>query len=126
MTVTLKQLALAWRKAKVDLYYSTNPPLFEIVDYEKNLLDNLEQLRQRINGRVHWKSSRPHAQLVSEGDNQMTQPLASLALYYERCAQMFERETHTQRGGGFIEAFSKSLRLAFPDAAGFSGQWGNK
>jgi len=45
--VTLKQLTLAWRKAKVDLYYSTNPPLFEIVDYEENLLDNLEQLRQR-------------------------------------------------------------------------------
>jgi hypothetical protein len=49
--ITPKDLILAWRKAKVDLYYSTNPPLFEIADYEDKLLDNLERLRQRINGK---------------------------------------------------------------------------
>jgi hypothetical protein len=48
--ITLEDLILAWRKAKVDLYYSTNPPLFAMADYEDKLLDNLEQLRQRING----------------------------------------------------------------------------
>lgn len=48
--ITLEDLILAWRKAKVDLYYSTNPPLFAIADYEDKLLDNLELLRQRING----------------------------------------------------------------------------
>jgi hypothetical protein len=47
----LKDLILAWRKAKVDLYYSTNPPLFEIAEYEDKLLDNLERLRQHINGK---------------------------------------------------------------------------
>lgn len=48
--ITLEDLILAWRKAKVDLYYSTNPPLLEIADYEDKLLDNLERLHQRING----------------------------------------------------------------------------
>ncbi|WP_445427426.1 RNA-directed DNA polymerase [Alishewanella sp. HL-SH05] len=50
MQVTLEQLILAWRKAKVDLYYSTNPPLLAIADYEDKLLDNLTALQTRING----------------------------------------------------------------------------
>lgn len=48
--ITTDELILAWRKAKVDLYYSTNPPLLEMAAYEEKLLVNLEQLRQRING----------------------------------------------------------------------------
>lgn len=48
--ITREDLILAWRKAKVDLYYSTNPPLLEMVEYESKLLDNLEKLRERING----------------------------------------------------------------------------
>lgn len=47
--VTPKDLILAWRKAKVDLYYSTNPPLLAMADYEDNLLENLENLRECIN-----------------------------------------------------------------------------
>lgn len=47
--ITLAELILAWRKAKVDLFYSANPPLFEMADYEDNLFDNLGQLCQRIN-----------------------------------------------------------------------------
>lgn len=49
--IYLEDLILAWRKAKVDLYYSTNPPLLAMADYEENLLDNLERLRERINGK---------------------------------------------------------------------------
>ena len=49
--ITLEELILAWRKAKVDLYYSTNPPLFDMADYEDKLLDNLKQLCQHINGK---------------------------------------------------------------------------
>lgn len=49
--ITLEDLILAWRKAKVDLYYSTNPPLFDMADYEDKLLDNLEWLCHRINGK---------------------------------------------------------------------------
>ena len=49
MTVSVHDLVLAWRKAKVDLYYSTNPSLFEIVEYESNLEDNLGWLAARIN-----------------------------------------------------------------------------
>src|SRR5690606_10992592 len=48
--ITREELILAWRKAKVDLYYSTNPPLLEMAEYEDTLLDNLEKLRERING----------------------------------------------------------------------------
>ncbi len=52
LNISTSQLVLAWRKAKVDLYYSTNPPLFEMAEYEENLLENLEQLRKRINGKT--------------------------------------------------------------------------
>lgn len=51
MKISLADLILAWRKAKVDLYYSTNPPLFEIADYEANLIVNLQSLLGRINGK---------------------------------------------------------------------------
>jgi len=50
VTVLLKDLGLAYRKAKVDLYYSTNPSLLEIADYEDQLAGNLEHLRGLING----------------------------------------------------------------------------
>lgn len=45
----LNQLTLAWRKAKVDLYYSTNPPLLEIANYEAELMANLRGLQDRLN-----------------------------------------------------------------------------
>lgn len=32
--ITREELILAWRKAKVDLYYSTNPPLLEMAEYK--------------------------------------------------------------------------------------------
>lgn len=51
MTVELRDLGTAFRKAKVDLYYSTNPSLFAISDYEANLEENLQRLREKINGR---------------------------------------------------------------------------
>lgn len=49
MSFTVPQLTLAWRKAKVDLYYSTNPPLFAIADYEVDLIANLQSLQSRLN-----------------------------------------------------------------------------
>lgn len=51
MTVELRDLGTAFRKAKVDLYYSTNPSLFAIADYEESLEENLERLLKKINGR---------------------------------------------------------------------------
>lgn len=51
MTVSLTDLGLAYRKAKVDLYYSTNPSLFVIADYEDNLAANLARLQKQINGK---------------------------------------------------------------------------
>ena len=51
MTITLTDLGIAFRKAKVDLYYSTTPSLFAIADYEENLEDNLRSLQKRINGK---------------------------------------------------------------------------
>ena len=51
MTVTLKTLGIAFRKAKVDLYYSTNRSLFAIADYEENLQENLQLLQKKINSR---------------------------------------------------------------------------
>jgi len=47
---TLMDLGMAYRKAKVDLYYSTDPSLLGIADYESNLHTNLNSLLDRLNG----------------------------------------------------------------------------
>lgn len=53
--ISIEDLGLAYRKAKVDLYYSTNAPLLAIADYEEHLLDNLKNLLSRINSEdVSW------------------------------------------------------------------------
>lgn len=49
-TTTLEDLVLAYRKAKVDLYYSSDPRLVDLVEYEEDLSRHLESLLQRING----------------------------------------------------------------------------
>ncbi len=47
---SLEDIGLAYRKAKVDLYYSTNAPLFAIADYEEHLSEKLSALLANING----------------------------------------------------------------------------
>jgi Reverse transcriptase (RNA-dependent DNA polymerase) len=47
---TLVDLGMAYRKAKVDLYYSTNSQPMEIGKYEDNLEVNLLNLLTRLNG----------------------------------------------------------------------------
>jgi len=47
---TLQDLGLAYRKAKVDLYYSTNASLLSIAEYESQLTDRLRSLLDRLNG----------------------------------------------------------------------------
>lgn len=50
MNFTLEDLGLAYRKAKVDLYYSTNASLFVIAEYESQLTDKLRSLLDKLNG----------------------------------------------------------------------------
>lgn len=50
MTFTIEDLGLAYRKAKVDLYYSSNPSLLAIADYENKLFERLKSLLAQING----------------------------------------------------------------------------
>lgn len=47
---TIEQLSVAYRKAKVDLYYSVSARELELLDYESSLGDNLQSLLERING----------------------------------------------------------------------------
>lgn len=47
---TLYDLGLAYRKAKVDLYYSSHASLDVIASYEENLYANLSVLLEKING----------------------------------------------------------------------------
>jgi hypothetical protein len=47
---SLQDLGLAYRKAKVDLYYSTHPLLETIADYEENLHANLSALLVKLQG----------------------------------------------------------------------------
>lgn len=51
MTISLIDLGFAWRKAKVDLYYSTYPQLLAVAEYEHDLQDHLERLQQKLNER---------------------------------------------------------------------------
>lgn len=46
--ISLHDLGLAYRKAKVDLYYSSSASLDAIADYEENLHKNLCALREKI------------------------------------------------------------------------------
>ncbi len=48
--ITLQDLGLAYRKAKVDLYYSSHASIDAIADYEEKLLENLSSLLAKING----------------------------------------------------------------------------
>jgi hypothetical protein len=48
--ITLEDLSLAYRKAKVDLYYTSHPDLGMIADYERNLHGKLQTLLGKING----------------------------------------------------------------------------
>lgn len=50
MNVTLQDLGIAYRKAKVDLYYSTNAFLLEIAKYESQLSKKLQSLLDKLNG----------------------------------------------------------------------------
>lgn len=47
---SLNDLGLAYRKAKVDLYYSSNASLDAIADYEETLHDNLSALLVKLQG----------------------------------------------------------------------------
>ncbi|MBO8148140.1 reverse transcriptase [Rhodococcus erythropolis] len=49
MNFTLTDLGMAYRMAKVDLYYTTNPPILKIAEYEEDLVHNLLSLLYRLN-----------------------------------------------------------------------------
>lgn len=51
MKFTIQDLALAYRKAKVDLYYSSNVRLLAIAEYEEQLDERLAALLEKINGK---------------------------------------------------------------------------
>lgn len=46
--ITIEDLYKAYRKAKVDLYFSSNPPLFDMALYEDSLDKNLNLLLKKI------------------------------------------------------------------------------
>lgn len=50
MAFSMEELGLAYRKAKVDLYYSTQCSVLELANYERDLLDNLDRLLHQLNG----------------------------------------------------------------------------
>ncbi len=47
--ITLQDLGLAYRKAKVDMYYSSHVSIDAIAEYEEKLLENLSSLLAKIN-----------------------------------------------------------------------------
>ena len=83
---------------------STHNPLSTLADYQHWL----STIKQRV------VSARLRVALAANSE--------LIALYYEIGARIVEREAHAQWGSGFIDAFSKDLRQAFPDIGGFSSK----
>lgn len=75
-----------------------------LADYQ----DWLRTIQQRIH------AARMKVALAANGE--------LISLYYETGAQIVDRESHAQWGSGFIDAFSRDLRQAFPDVGGFSSK----
>lgn len=50
MDLTLEDLAIAYRKAKVDLYYSNDPRRLELLEFEDSLEFNLQHLLAKLHG----------------------------------------------------------------------------
>ncbi|WP_419601430.1 hypothetical protein, partial [Thiolapillus sp.] len=48
VSFSIHDLGIAYRKAKVDFYYSSLSSLLSIADYEEKLLDNLRSLQTRL------------------------------------------------------------------------------
>jgi hypothetical protein len=48
MHVTLEDLGMAFRKAKVDIYYSTHANLARLAEYENDLANNLSHLQRKL------------------------------------------------------------------------------
>lgn len=46
--VSLEDLGMAYRKAKVDMYYAGNPCWLQLQAYEESLLQNLQQLKDKL------------------------------------------------------------------------------
>src|SRR4051812_36582918 len=55
--ITLNQLIVAYHKAKTEVFYEGGEPILsEFVDYEKNLIKNLNQFKAQIlRGRLSFK-----------------------------------------------------------------------
>lgn len=81
-----------------------NSPITALTDYQ----DWLGTIKQRV------VSARLRVALAANSE--------LIALYYEIGAQIMDRETHARWGSGFIDAFSKDLRQAFPEVGGFSSK----
>lgn len=59
LNVSMSDLVTAYRKAKVDLFYSSNPRRRDILVYEEDLQENLSELRYRVNNDNNaWFGSR--------------------------------------------------------------------
>lgn len=50
MKFTIEQLGMAYRKAKVDLYYSSNASVMALAEYEENIMARLQSLLEQLNG----------------------------------------------------------------------------
>lgn len=57
---TLQDLGMAYRKAKVDLFYSPQVSLFAIADYEEKLSENLLNLLEKLNSTDESWIEDPH------------------------------------------------------------------
>ena len=86
---TLQDLGLAYRKAKVDLYYSSHASLDAIADYEENLHANLSALLVK---------------LQSEDESWVTQPefLGDWTLATKSVDMSYWKQYRDQNGNGLI------------------------
>mgnify|MGYP000874460274 FL=1 len=89
-----------------------DPDMNNPVSYPPESLAEYQAWLNGIKQRIH--ATRMKVALAANGE--------LITLYYEIGAQIIDREAHAQWGTGFIDAFSRDLRRAFPEVGGFSAK----
>ncbi len=67
MKYSIEDLAEAYYKAKVDLWYSNDPRINDLADYEEDLAGNLKKLRRRLNAALQNHDSIEAKRLLEPG-----------------------------------------------------------
>lgn len=132
--ITIEDLSLAYRKAKVDLYYTSHPDLGMIADYELNLHENLQSLLCKINGADEewitspdflgdWTLAAKGLECVADGEKKKFPPPRNGGLIYSSPEDEWDAACATLAQGVEIQAEFRLMAQPGMDFHVFSALW---